>query len=70
MSHLFEFNVKGMLAALLILFMANAGRAAEEQDVSREQIDEWMKQSAELYAKGEFAESIKFVRIAADHGNA
>lgn len=59
----------GMLAALLILVMASAGRAAE-QHVTREQIDEWMKQSAELYAKGEFAESIKFGRMAADHGNA
>ena len=70
MSSMFKVNAAGIFMVLLILFMANAGRAAEQQDVSREQIDEWMKQSAELYAKGEFAESIKFVRMAADHGNA
>ena len=69
MSDVFDHALKGMLAALLILAMASAGRAADQQDVSREQIDEWMTQSAELYAKGEFAESIKFGRMAADHGN-
>lgn len=69
MGDLSKHRIAGMLAALLILAMASAGRAAEQQEVSREQIDEWMKQSAELYAKGEFAESVKLGRMAADHGN-
>jgi len=59
----------GMLAALWLFFSANFGYAGEQPEVSREQIDEWMAQSAELYAKGEFVESVKFGRMAADHGN-
>ncbi len=70
MSNRFKHTLIGMLVALLILQISNVGRAADQQEVTREQVDEWMKQSAELYAKGEFAESIKFGRMAADHGNA
>ena len=60
----------GMLAALLILCMMSAGHAADRPEVTPEQITEWMKQSAAFYAKGEFIESVKFGRMAADHSNA
>ncbi|MCP4374223.1 MAG: tetratricopeptide repeat protein, partial [Deltaproteobacteria bacterium] len=63
-----------MIVVLIIGFLilgtsSSVSRAEKHQKVSREDIDEWMKNAGQLYAEEKYAEAIQLYRQAADHGN-
>ena len=62
------FILIGITIALVLTSLR--GGWAEEQPASREQIDEWMRQSAQFWAEKSYADAIRVGRRAADQGNA
>ena len=62
-----KFIMLGIAVALVLISLRSR---AEEQPVSREQVDEWGRQSVQFWAEKKYADAIRIGRKAADQGNA
>ncbi len=59
-----------LLSLLIIVVHVGSGFAEEQQNMSRQEVDNLMRKAGKAYETEEFAEAIDFYRQAADWGNA